>query len=60
MRASPFGPANIAAGGLGVGLRDIDRAQLPTLYRNAVAALRQCERIDECADWGNKAQAGKL
>ena len=57
MRTSPFGPANIAAGGLGVGLRDIDRAELPTLYRNAVAALRQCARVDECADWANKAQA---
>jgi hypothetical protein len=56
LRMSPVGPVNIAAGHLGVGLGDINRAVLPALYRNSVAALRECARIDECATMGNQAQ----
>jgi len=53
---SPIGPVNIAAGHLGVGLGDINRVQLPALYRNSVAALRECARIDECATLGSQAE----
>jgi hypothetical protein len=55
--APVFGPANLAAGALRLTLRDIDRARLPEIYRNAVAALRECTRIDACADWASKAEA---
>jgi len=56
LRMSPTGPVNIAAGHLGVGLGDINRVQLPALYRNSVAALRECARIDECATLGSQAE----
>lgn len=32
-------------------------ARLPELYEGAKAALAQCERIDECKDWGDKMAA---
>jgi hypothetical protein len=55
--APVFGPANLAAGALHLTLRDIGQARLPEVYRNAVAALRECSRIDACADWANRAEA---
>jgi hypothetical protein len=39
--APAIGPENIVAGALGVGLGDIDRVPMPTLYRNAVQTLPQ-------------------
>jgi hypothetical protein len=38
-------------------LPNVAQAALPTMYREARVALANCARIDECADWGNKAQA---
>jgi hypothetical protein len=35
----------------------IARAQLPLLYRNAKAALAECDRLDECQSWADKAMA---
>lgn len=32
-------------------------APLPKVYEAAKAALAQCTRVDECAEWANKAQA---
>lgn len=32
-------------------------ASLPAKYQAAKVALRECNRIDECKDWGDKAQA---
>ena len=40
-----------------VGRPDIECAKLPTVYNDAVMALRLCERIDECMSWANKSQA---
>jgi|HubBroStandDraft_6_1064221.scaffolds.fasta_scaffold738406_2 hypothetical protein len=51
------GPANSAAGALSLTLRDIDRAPLPDVYKAAVRALRECVRVDECADLASKAEA---
>jgi hypothetical protein len=52
------GPANYAAGALSLTLRDIDhRAPLPDVYKAAVRALRECVRVDECADLAPKAEA---
>lgn len=36
---------------------DTTSAPLPVVYTNAIAALANCERVDECADWKNKAEA---
>ena len=38
-------------------LPSIAKAELPALYQQAQTALAQCERIDECKDWADKAQA---
>lgn len=55
---APWPPiANRVAGALAVPLRDVDHARLPQLYLNAAAALRQCVRIDECANFASKAEA---
>lgn len=35
----------------------IQSAPLPTTYEAAKAALAECERIDECQGWANKAEA---
>ncbi len=32
-------------------------ARLPQTYENAKTALANCERIDECQEWANKAEA---
>jgi hypothetical protein len=36
---------------------DAAQAKLPALYEEAVAALAECDRIDECQHWSNKAEA---
>ncbi len=36
---------------------NIARAKLPASYDAARAALAKCDRIDECQDWANKAEA---
>jgi hypothetical protein len=35
----------------------IANAKLPASYANAKLAIAKCERIDECKDWANKAEA---
>lgn len=34
-----------------------DAARLPAVYENAKLALAECDEIDECKDWADKAQA---
>ena len=41
-------PANIPS---------VAHARLPSVYTQAKTALAQCERIDECKDWGDKMAA---
>ena len=36
---------------------NVANARLPQTYENAKTALANCERIDECQDWANKAEA---
>jgi hypothetical protein len=36
---------------------DISSARLPATYEQAKLALASCERIDECWEWANKAEA---
>ena len=36
---------------------DVDRARLPVAYDLARVALAQCQRVDECKDWSDKASA---
>lgn len=36
---------------------DIAHARLPATYEQAKNALASCERLDECQDWANKAEA---
>lgn len=36
---------------------EVRDAPLPAVYENAVVALAECSRIDECQSWANKAQA---
>jgi hypothetical protein len=36
---------------------DTTKARLPVSYEQAKVALASCERIDECRDWANKAEA---
>jgi hypothetical protein len=36
---------------------DIQSARLPATYEQARVALASCERIDECWEWANKAEA---
>ncbi len=38
-------------------LPNIASAKLPAVYENAKTALTECSRIDECADWSDKAAA---
>lgn len=38
-------------------LPSIARAKLPALYSSAKTALANCEHIDECKDWADKAEA---
>lgn len=35
----------------------ISEARLPQAYESAKTALAHCEKIDECKDWGDKAEA---
>jgi hypothetical protein len=35
----------------------VTNAKLPAVYESAKLALAECLRVDECADWANKAQA---
>jgi hypothetical protein len=35
----------------------VSAAKLPQVYESAKLALAECYRIDECADWANKAEA---
>ena len=35
----------------------VNSAQLPQLYETAKNALAECERLDECAEWADKAAA---
>jgi hypothetical protein len=32
-------------------------ARLPAIYENAKVILAECERVDECQDWANRAEA---
>lgn len=36
---------------------EVRQAPLPVSYEQARTALRQCEKIDECKEWADKAQA---
>src|SRR5437879_235837 len=36
---------------------EITSARLPATYEQAKVALASCERIDECWEWANKAEA---
>ena len=36
---------------------DISSAPLPVAYENAKIAISECNNIDECKDWSDKAQA---
>jgi hypothetical protein len=36
---------------------DVAAARLPATYEQAKVALASCERLDECQDWANKAEA---
>ena len=38
-------------------LPSISNAQLPAAYSVAKKALAECEKIDECKDWADKAAA---
>lgn len=38
-------------------LPSIAHAKLPAIYEGAKSALMECSRIDECADWADKAEA---
>jgi len=38
-------------------LPSIANAKLPQTYERAKATLAECHRLDECADWANKAEA---
>lgn len=38
-------------------LPDVSSAKLPSVYEAAKLALAECENIDECKDWGDKAAA---
>jgi hypothetical protein len=35
----------------------VTSAPLPAIYENAKVALAECERIDECQNWANRAEA---
>jgi hypothetical protein len=36
---------------------EIGSARFPATYEQAKAALASCQKIDECKDWANKAEA---
>ena len=38
-------------------LPDVSTARLPAAYEAASRAIAECERIDECKDWSDKAAA---
>ena len=38
-------------------LPSVSDAKLPQTYQNAKTALSECSRIDECLEWGDKAEA---
>src|SRR2546425_925580 len=38
-------------------IAEAEDAPLPTAYEAAKRALAECTKIDECADWANKARA---
>jgi hypothetical protein len=38
-------------------LPNVGRARLPDTYKNAVAALERCMKVDECQKWAKKAEA---
>ncbi len=38
-------------------LPNVANAKLPATYEAAKASLTECTRVDECADWANKAEA---
>jgi hypothetical protein len=38
-------------------IAQLTSAPLPAIYANAKLALAECERIDECQDWANRAEA---
>jgi hypothetical protein len=49
----PFDPAAIDYSAL----PDIDSARLPQTYRAVQTALAECQRVDECQSWADKAAA---
>lgn len=36
---------------------DVANARLPEVYERAKVALAECERLDECSEWANQAEA---
>lgn len=38
-------------------LPSVAKAKLPAMYEHAKGALAECQRIDECKDWADKAEA---
>jgi hypothetical protein len=49
----PASKASLALNEPGV----VANAKLPAVYEQASAALKECERIDECQDWADRAEA---
>jgi len=36
---------------------DVANARLPEVYERAKLVLTECERLDECSEWANQAEA---
>jgi hypothetical protein len=36
---------------------DVEHARLPATYEQAKVALAECEKVDECLEWANRAEA---